>query len=295
MQRIASYYLNAIAICVYLGMILAAYLLGKQYIEVCFLVLAIVALIAWLENQRRTLSISEVPISNIKSSSQGYVELCGKAISLIPSKSPLRGIDAVWYRFWVYSKDSHGIWQLEKYTTSQEKFGLQDSTGYCEVDPNQAEVIASDRHTQVSHQHKYIEDVLRTGRQLYVLGEFNSRHNTHLEKQIQVETKSLLAKWKENIPKLRLRFDLNNDGQIDLFEWEEARKQARHQVQQQHDLLATHHVPLIVKPQDKRPFLISGIAPHALRANYQFWRGFHLLILLASIAILATSAIRGVS
>lgn len=293
MHKIASYYLNVGAICVYLGMTLAAYLLGAGSIEFYFSISAVVALLTWHENQRRMLGISEVPISNIKSSSQGYVELSGKAISLIPSKSPLRGIDCVWYRFWVYAKDNQGLWQLAQYSTSQERFGLQDTTGYCEVEPSDAEVIASDRYTQKSHQHKYIEDVLRTGRQLYVLGEFNSRNNTHLAQQIQHETKALITKWKGNMPALRMRFDANNDGHIDLIEWEEARKQARQEVQKQHDILATHEVPLIVKPQDKRPFLISGISPHALRANYQFWRNFHFMMLLGSLAILASNLIKG--
>ena len=241
--------------------------------------MAIAALLAWIFNLRRLHAISEIPVSNIASAAQGYVELSGKAQSLLPLKSPQRGIDCVWYRLWIYVRDSNGLWRLAQYQASHHKFGLQDSSGYCEIDPEDAEIIASDRHTLIKHDHKYIEDVLRTGRQLYVLGELDSGNAAPSARQIQKETGELVIAWKNQPAKTLLRFDSNRDGKIDLQEWEHARQQAFDEIQSRHETLAKNLVPLITKPKNQRLFLISGISPHELRARFRFWSILHFIFL----------------
>lgn len=292
MRGISSYYLNAGVVCIYLGMLFTTVFIDNKMWSITFGICCSVSLFGWRENQGRMLRISESPISLIKSASQGYVELKGKAISLIPSRSPLRGIDAVWYRFWVYTKNASGIWNLAHFSSSQQLFSLQDGSGICKISPEGAEIIAADRYTQEQHGHKYIEDVIRTGQQVYVLGELNANHFTHIESQIQSETKNLITQWKQNMHALRLRFDENNDGHIDLFEWERARQLARAEVINKYNTLGAEQIPIIKKPSSDRPFLISGISPHTLRSRYQFWRNLHLVMLIAGLCALSATLIK---
>lgn len=281
--RLSSYYVNPAALCVYAGILLAAFFLDRLFWPLCILLIALAALFSWIFNLHRMQAISEIPLSSIASAAQGYVELLGKSLSLLPLKSPLRGLDCVWFRYWIYARDTYGLWQLQEYNASHNRFGLQDSSGYCEIDPAQAEIIASDRHILTRDNHQYIEDVLRVGRRLYVLGELDSGNDTLPAQRIKQETGELITQWKSHPVKFHLRFDLDRDGKIDMQEWELARQQAYHEVQTRHETLANHLVPLVTQPKNTRLFLISGISPHELRASYRFWMQLHFVMLIASI------------
>lgn len=282
MPRLTSYYVNPVALCVTAGLGIAMIFLSRGQWPICITGIFMTALLAWTFNFRRMQAISEVPVSSIASAAQGYVELLGNSVSLLPLNSPIRKIPSVWYRYWVYARTEGGVWNLRDYRCGYHKFGLQDASGYCEVDPEGAEIIASERHVFEQNGHRYIEDVLRAGQKVYVLGELDARSNIHLPSQIKADVGEMLTEWKGNFVKYLSRFDLDRDGRIDLHEWELARQAAHAEVMARHDAIGKQ-VHVISQPSGDRRFLIAGISPQALRDNYRFWVRLHLLLMLAAV------------
>ena len=93
------------------------------------------------------------------------------------------------------------------------------------------------------------------------------------------EVKNVLAEWKQNMPELHKRFDLNNDGQLDMQEWMLARLAARRETEKR--LAAERARPdvnYMLRPQDGRLFLISNLAQEKLARRYWFWVWAHLVI-----------------
>ena len=283
-SKVSSYYLNPAALCTYAGLSIVFLASLKfapnesDYRWICAFIIAIVSGIASTFNFRRFLGLQEIPVSTIAAAAQGYIELMGETHSLLAMKSPIHGVDCVWYRLWIYVCNDSGIWQLEKYTSSQNIFGLHDQTGYCEVNPAGAEVIAAKRLTQHNNNHRYIEDVLPVGEDVYVLGELNSLNQQPSEANLWREANQLAVTWKQNPARLKARFDLNIDGIVDMQEWEYARREAYQEVSRQYDpRMNDKHI--ISKPkQSNRLYLISGVSPHTLRARYQFWAATHFAV-----------------
>jgi hypothetical protein len=88
---------------------------------------------------------------------------------------------------------------------------------------------------------------------------------------------ALLESWKRDPEHLLKRFDLNGDGQIDLQEWELARKAAAREVEKQHrELRQQPGVHVMRRPASGRMFLISNLSPHQLKRKYQWWGAFHV-------------------
>jgi len=281
--RLRSYYLNPLALCVCLGLVLAGvyidYRDGQAHqLPMLFAVSAVVAIFAWAFNYKRLLAISEVPISTIVSAAQGYVELFGKSRQRLAMRSPIQGADCVWFRLWVYARDSNYMWRLQDYQVSEQVFELHDDTGVCLVDPKGADIYAAKRHVITQNGHRYIEDVLFADKSIYVLGDLDAGTQAHTEAEIHHEVGKLLTQWKQSKSRLLQRFDLNRDGEIDMLEWEQAREQAYTDIKRQQSLLLKSEQHLIAKPQNNRLFVISGITPQALRQRYRYWAVVHFLV-----------------
>lgn len=288
-MRLRSYYLNPLALCVCVGLVLAGVYVDYQdreahQLPMIFGMSALAAIFAWAFNYKRLLAISEVPISMIASAAQGYVELYGKCKQRLPMRSPIQGVDCVWFRLWVYARDSNYMWRLEDYRVSEQVFELHDESGVCLVDPKGADIYAAKRHVITQNGHRYIEDVLFANKSIYVLGDLDAGMQAHTEAEVNQEVGKLLTQWKRSKSTLLQRFDLNGDGEIDMLEWEHAREQAYADVKlkQSQQLKTEQH--LIAKPKNKRLFVISGITPHALRQRYRYWAIVHFVIF--SIAVL---------
>ncbi len=282
-MRLRSYYLNPLALCVCLALVLAGAYDDYQdrqahQLPMLFGASALVAIFAWAFNYKRLLAISEVPISTIASAAQGYVELFGKSRQCLPMRSPIQGVACVWYRLWVYARDSNYMWRLEDYQVSEQVFELHDESGVCLVDPHGADIYAAKRHVVTQNGHRYIEDVLFADKSIYVLGDLDTGTQAHTEEEISREAGKLLTQWKQSKTKLLQRFDLNRDGEIDMLEWEHAREQAYAEVERKQSQLLKREQHLIAKPQNKRLFVISGITPQALRQRYRYWAIVHFSI-----------------
>jgi hypothetical protein len=279
-RQLSSYYLNPLALCVYIGLVLAGFFLDYRshhihQLPLVFILGALVAMLAWAFNFKRLLGMSEIPVATIASAAQGYVELFGTSKSLTPTRSPIRGVECVWFRLWIYSRDTNYMWRLADYRISEQLFELQDDSGVCRIDPKGAEVFAASRHVVVQHDHKYIEDVLFADSPVYVLGDLDTGSQINTEAAIHYDAGKLITQLKQSKVRLLQQFDLNRDGEIDMHEWELARESAYAEARAKHAQRLETEVHLLAKPANKRLFLISGISPHALRQHYQRWGWAH--------------------
>ena len=290
LRKWCSRYLNAITLSTHAGVLLAfLFVLGEAGAEVWqgfVFVSLLLSLYAWHFNFRRLLAIVEHPTSTVAAAAQGYVELKGRARQLLPLRSPLTHTPCVWFRYWVYVKDQQNVWRLADYRSSEQEFELEDVTGRCVVDPTNAEVMLAERHDKTQHDHKYIELLIREGKSIYVLGELETITAQTAARQLHKEVSELLADWKKAPQRLKQRFDLNGDGEIDMQEWAQARELAAQEVLVRNGLANQQEKHKIRAPRDRRLFLISAVSPEQLRHRYKFWVSLHL-----ALAVVAASLV----
>jgi hypothetical protein len=210
----------------------------------------------------------DTPTAKIRSASQGFVELVGvtKSLEPGPKKSPYTRTDCAWYK---YEKEKYvrsltnsksNRWETVEKGESSDIFYIDDDTGLCIVDPEEAKVIPQIKKVWRKGDIRYTEERIHENSGVYCLGQFESEQGPTREKVTRETTKVLLNSWKEDRNELLRRFDLNKDGEIDMSEWNAARKAARKQAQAEvkSDYSPTTHHTLI-KPFDKSlPYIISG-------------------------------------
>ncbi len=178
------------------------------------------------------------------------------------------------FRYWVYTKGNDDNWQETSYGVSQTTFEINDGSGRCFVDPDDAEVIAAERRVSYEGQYKHVEELLYGGT-VYVLGEFSTVGGANSALGIKEDVNALPAEWKQSPVALRERFDLDKNGEIDLREWELARRAAVREVQKEHrEIRAESSTHVIRAPRDGRLFLISSLSPQKLRNKYLHWSFF---------------------
>ncbi|MDP2240170.1 MAG: hypothetical protein Q8K18_08410 [Burkholderiales bacterium] len=243
--------------------------------------MAIVSFIAWIGSYRRYRQIHDLPTSNISSAAQGYVELSGHAAQLtgVPVTSRCSGLPCCWYRFYIERETSDNKWVHEDSGASTEHFLLVDNTGECVISPDGAEVLTSRKKTWTLHDHRYTEWLLLPRDMLYAIGEFATVSGAVTELDESRDVGDLMAEWKKNQPQLLTRFDLDNDGSIDLKEWELARLQARREVRNKHqDIRSRDGVHILRQPRDGRLFLLADDLPDKIGRRFAFWSGIHLAV-----------------
>ena len=252
---------------------------------------AVVAGIAWAAALRRARAISELATSRIGSAAQGYVEIMGRASvdtqHLIVS--PLGGIQCIWYRYRLYSKDnSEREWNQTDSGVSSATFEINDGSGVCNVDPDHAEVVGAEvRTTYPDSDSKLVEELLFGGNTVYVLGEFTTIGGANSALSVKEDMGTLLSQWKADHASLLRRFDTDRSGAIDLKEWETARRLANKTVEQQHREIRTQSgIHMLRAPNDDRLFLISALSPERMRKRFIYWSYFHLAVGLGAVGVL---------
>jgi len=247
-----------------------------------------VSFFAWLGNHRRYRQIHDLPTSKIASAAQGYLELVGRS-ELIEGgmiHSRLRGLPCCWYHYTVEEQDSNDKWKKIDEGTSIAHFLIVDDTGSCVISPEGAEVVTSEHQTWREGRLRYTEWLLPHRDVLYALGEFTTHgRQAGSAAEERAEVSALLANWKDDKAGLLKRFDLDQDGNIDLKEWELARAQAIREVRKQqadnaHKLIEGVH--LLRKPTDGRLFLLANEMPETLGRRYRWWSWFHLVFFLGT-------------
>ena len=240
-----------------------------------------VSFAAWVGNYRRLRRIDDTPLSNIATAAQGYAEVAGRAESPggIPLASKLTNLPCVWFKYEVYEKSSDDQWSLQDSGVSDEPFVIKDASGQCVVDPEGAEVICSRKQKWTQGNYRYAEWVMLPRELVYALGDFVTVGGPNSALDQRADVSELIAGWKKKPADLLKRFDLNQDGTLDLMEWELARRQAHREVEAQHrDIRMRDGTHILRMPADGRLFLISNYLPGKLRLTYLLWAWAHIAI-----------------
>ncbi|MFA6970424.1 MAG: hypothetical protein WC208_03385 [Gallionella sp.] len=240
--------------------------------------MAAISMFAWLSALKRLRAIRDTPTSKVASAAQGYVELIGRGEQFgdTPLLSKLTLLPCLWYRYKVERRTSKDKWITEDSGESIDSFLLRDDSGVCVVDPEQAEIYTQHRDYWRKGDYRYTEWKLIQQDRIYVIGEFRTQSGS-LEFDSRAELSALLTEWKRDMPTLLRRFDLNNDGKLDMDEWLLARQAAKREVaKNQRDALSLPDLHIIGRPRDGKLFLISNLTQEKLSRRYHLWAWAHL-------------------
>lgn len=291
---------------------------GDWFLLAALCVGAVIALLGSIRMFHRARLIEDMPTSKVRSASQGYVEFYGTAKWLDGPEifAPLTGLPCAWYSYSIEERNQHGKqkWRRIDHGVSDHLFLLEDDTGVCVIDPEDAEVtpsvnetwygsrparsldklkvhpsvdILSKVLTQTGAPYRYTERRLNVDEPLYAIGEFSSI-GTDFRKEVDHLVRDFLSKLKRDKKKLA-QYDANQDGNIDQTEWEVARKDA-HQaaVQEQLNNPLPRSTHLLKKPELKKhqPFLLSAKAEiHLSRNSRIFSFGLAVLFIILVVGI----------
>ena len=255
----------------------------------CLGLMALVSLFAWYSALRRLRVISDTPTSRIGSAAQGYVELIGRGRSgAIPSISKLRCLPCLWYRWKVEERNSKNEWRTLDKGESSDYFVLRDDSGECVVDPEQAEIITKHCDEWIDSGYRYTEWKLIQDDYLYVLGEFKTVGGSSATLTQDELVKQVLSEWKLDNADLLKRFDLDNNGVLDMREWMLARSAAKREAEKRLDQArAEPDTNFVLKPPDGRLFLISNLDQDKLELRYKLWAWAHVIIFLGTLGVLS--------
>lgn len=252
----------------------------------CLWLMAAISIPAWLSAMKRLRAVRDTPTSRVASAAQGYVELTGHGQQF--GRTPLLGrltrTPCLWYRYRIEQHTARNKWQVLDSGESDDSFLLSDGTGVCVVDPGPAEIITGHCDQWHEHDHRYTEWKLLEDDPLYVIGQFRTRGGSSLEFDTREELNALLSEWRKDTPTLHARFDLDNNGKLDMREWMLARSAAKREVNKMmREAQAQPDIHIIDQPQDGRLFLISNLTPDKLSGRYLFWTWAHLIIFFAAL------------
>lgn len=242
--------------------------------------------------------IVDTPTAKIRSAAQGYVELFGFArVRNQPLVAPLTKTPCVWYRYKVEEERGSGRnknWHTIQQGAADRPFLLDDGTGQCLVDPSGAELRFRNKavwHSRkpdghfrrdspypgslgslfgLERNYRLTEERIHADEPLYLIGRFETPRRGQAERREL--TQQLLRQWKRDPQRMR-SFDRNQDGEIDLQEWEAAREQAERLAEQAEARLSERApLPRVGKTGvSSQPFIISTLGEEALASGLR-WR-----------------------
>jgi hypothetical protein len=251
----------------------------------CLGIMAGLSLFAWYSALYRLRAISGTPTSRIGSAAQGYVELIGRGRpGTTPLISKLRVLPCLWYRWKVEERNAKNEWRTLDKGESSDCFMLRDDTGECVVDPERAEIITKHCDSWTVGNCRYTEWKLIQDDYLYGLGEFKTVGSSNTTLTHDELVKQVLSEWKIDNDNLLKRFDLNNNGVLEMQEWMLARQAAKREAEKRlNQALAEPDTNFMLQPHDDRLYLISNLAPDDLALRYKLWTWAHIVILFGSL------------
>jgi len=256
----------------------------------CVALMSLVSLVAWISALQRRRAITDTPTSRIASAAQGYVELSGqgKPLDYPPLLSQLTSLPCLWYRYRVEEKSGNDEWKTVSSGESEVSFILDDGSGRCVIDVENAEILTRHKETWTSGRYRNTEWKLLIDDGVYALGEFITLGGSRLELDAHRDINSLLAEWKKDQPSLLRRFDLDGDGSISMKEWALARQAARREVEKSHrEVRNEADVHTLRCPTNGQLYLLSNIGPDKISRRYLWWSLFHLSVFFGSLAALS--------
>jgi hypothetical protein len=260
----------------------------------------------------RSRIIDDTPTSKIRSAHQGFVELegVGRLMKGTPIIAPVSQQQCLWFSYKIEKntrehdighRSSHShtntSWETIDSGVSDNLFLISDDTGICVVDPEGATVTPSfsktwygDRNYAVNDvnsaeamlklttmssgkDYRFSEKRIDVGADLYILGKFKSIGGRREKLDKNAEVRDLLSKWKTKPGMLLARFDENDDGEIDMDEWQKVMQAAEKEVEQSFsERLVQPEVHTISKPVDsRRPFIISVEDQQTIIGRYKWY------------------------
>lgn len=236
--------------------------------------------------------IENTPTAKIRSAVQGYVELNGQALLMDGPVivSPLSGKACVWYRYKIEEKverheanrKSISNWQVVKQETSGELFLLEDETGRCVIDPDDADVVVTNKRTWYKKTsvapRRYTEELITENEQLYAIGLFKSVANIERQK-LKEQISHLLQHWKRDPNQLLDKFDRNRDGILSSKEWGRTQRAAEQQIKREHGEQEKQEQLNILKQSEhtEQVFILSTVSEVNLIKHYK-WRTMQYLL-----------------
>ena len=261
----------------------------------------------------RSRLLEDTPTSLIRSASQGYVEFegIGKRMEGEPVTAPLTGTACTWWSFTIeerktyqVNKTRHTHWQTVNGGSSEALFELEDTSGRCIIDPEGAEVFPSatqrwrgssawpkKQRRKLFGRYRYTERRMHAGDPLLVVG-YLTTHRAAETTNFAEEVRALLADWKTRQSMLVRIYDKDNDGVLDLKEWEKARQEAKAQIRREHAKEFRHPgIPVIGAPPDDRSFLLAAKSQAQVIKHYRrgavFALGLFFLLLAVGITLIS--------
>jgi hypothetical protein len=255
----------------------------------CLGLMSLISLFAWYSVLHRWRTISGTPTSRIASAAQGYVELIGRGKPpSAPLISKLRVLPCLWYRWKVEERNGENKWHTLDKGESGDYFILRDESGVCIVDPEYAEIITKHKDEWISGEYRYTEWKLIQDDYLYVIGEFKTVGGGSSTLTREELVKQILSEWKMDNADLLRRFDLDNNGVLDMQEWMLARQAAKREADKRLDeARAEPDTNFMLKPHDGRLFLISNIDQDKLASRYQIWTWAHIVIFFGALGTMS--------
>lgn len=254
------------------------------FIALCFLVYRIYQIF------QRFRFISDTPTSRIASAPQGYIELNGLGDRLTGADitSPFSGRNCIWYHCIVEKRkhiNRYSSWVEESNEKSDQIFKLEDETGHCLVDPEDATVIPTEKqiwygsNLQAKNlpfknrgwffnriggmgKYRFTEKLIPVAEPVYVIGRLKTVTQNINEHTLKQQTEDMLRTWKMQPERFLRKFDLNKDGKIKGKEWQVIREHAERKVLEMHQ---TQSENVILKPEElNQPFIISAVPEEKL-------------------------------
>ncbi len=258
--------------------------------------------------------VENMPTALIRSAAQGYTELRGMAALMDgdPILAPASLRRCVWFKYKIehYEEAGHGrdrrkTWVVVEHGESDSLFNLTDTSGSCAVDPDGAEIYASQRDVWygqsrlpgsfrpsgdtalsrwlfgIGKAYRYTEHLILPGDALYVIGQFTTHGGSGTAPIDHDDTiAETLRAWKRDQGALLREFDTNRDGQIDAEEWQAVRRRVEQEVRAaREDTVDPPPVDVIGQTRDRhRPFVISTAGEDGVIA-------FHRRMALALLAL----------
>ena len=231
--------------------------------------------------------IADTPTAALRSAAQGYVEIIGRC-KAVPESELLyfgRTPPCVWYQAAIVEHErSFGKNRTRtRYVCSEDTFTVVDETGDCVIDPDHAEVLSSNETRWHQGSTHYIVKYMLPGERIYAIGDLQTLRAADAIVDRKSEISALLRGWKQDRGDLVRRFDADQDGEVDLQEWQQAVAAAEREVDGQHRemrLAPGHHV--MREPSDGRPFILSNRDPEELAKRYKWWAWVHMSVFLAA-------------
>lgn len=281
------------------------------------IVAAIPAFIGGFWYLRKARLMEDTPTSRIRSAAQGYVELdaIGRLIPGPEIVSPLTSLPCLWWTYRIERKVTTGSgknrrtrWQTIAHHTSNCLFELDDDTGKVVVDPDGAKVVALERDRWYGHSarwsgppktgvfrsmigdHRFTEERLARNRPIYALGWFKTVGGAGDDFDGNEEVRQKLAAWKQDRAALLERFDADGDGEIDMDEWDSARRAAEQEVREEQlerALKPGVNVLCVPPKHHDNLFLLSAVPQEKLVSRYRKGAAVCIVLFLVAGAVAA--------